>query len=242
MDILFECRVENHTIFLPNRLLDRKIYLKVDNCLRSIGGKWDRKSKVHVFDTDPADAFDNMLASGETTDFVNFKKEFQFFETPPAVLKKMLDMVDIYPGDTILEPSAGRGAIARKLAEITPHVDVVELSEENFGHLNGEYRNKTCGDFLEIEPEPDYNLVMMNPPFTRQQDIDHVNHAFKFLKPGGKLVSVMSEGTFFRTNQKAEKFRDFFLEHFLGSVELEPGDFKESGTMVKTRIIALRKP
>jgi 16S rRNA G1207 methylase RsmC len=34
----------------------------------------------------------------------------------------------------------------------------------------------------------------MNPPFARQADIHHVNHALKFLKPDGLLVSVMSAG------------------------------------------------
>jgi 16S rRNA G1207 methylase RsmC len=81
----------------------------------------------------------------------------------------------------------------------------------------------------------------MNPPFTRQQDIDHVLHAWSLLNEGGILVSIVSESCFFRSNNKAIDFRTFLDEHQLQVLDLDSGDFRVSGTMVKTRIIVLKK-
>ncbi len=79
----------------------------------------------------------------------------------------------------------------------------------------------------------------MNPPFKNQADIKHINHALKFLKPGGKLVSVMSASVGFRENTLTNKFRSL-IEERGGSIESLPdGAFKESGTMVRTVIVVI---
>ena len=62
LKILAECRIENNTLFLPPEQLDRKTYETVNKCLTDIGGKWNRKAKGHVFDYDPTEAFDNLVA------------------------------------------------------------------------------------------------------------------------------------------------------------------------------------
>jgi hypothetical protein len=81
----------------------------------------------------------------------------------------------------------------------------------------------------------------VNPPFERQQDIDHVLHAFKFLKPSGRLVAIMSASVTFRENKKTLEFREFIRQH--GHLEHNPeGSFKESGTMVNTVTVVLYKP
>jgi hypothetical protein len=49
----------------------------------------------------------------------------------------------------------------------------------------------------------------MNPPFEKGQDIEHVRHAYDQLKPGGRVVAIMSEGPFFRSDKKATEFRDW---------------------------------
>ena len=37
-----------------------------------------------------------------------------------------------------------------------------------------------------------YDRILMNPPFEKLQDIDHVRHCFDQLKEGGVLVAVMA--------------------------------------------------
>ena len=74
-----------------------------------------------------------------------------------------------------------------------------------------------------------------------QVDIDHVLHAWKFLKPGGRLVSIMSAGVIFRDNRKTVDFQNFVEQH--GYMERLPeGSFKDSGTMVNTCIVVVDKP
>jgi len=74
-----------------------------------------------------------------------------------------------------------------------------------------------------------------------QADIDHVQHAFKFLKPGGHLVSVMSAGVMFRENKKTVDFRN--LIESCGHIERLPeNSFRDSGTGVNTCIVVMEKP
>jgi 16S rRNA G1207 methylase RsmC len=88
--------------------------------------------------------------------------------------------------------------------------------------------------------KPLYDRILMNPPFSKQQDIDHVLHAWKFLKPGGRLVAIMSGGTDYRTNKKAVAFQNLVAEH--GHIEpLPEGSFEESGTGVNTVLVVLDK-
>lgn len=79
----------------------------------------------------------------------------------------------------------------------------------------------------------------MNPPFSRQADIKHVSHALKFLKPNGRLVSVMASSMTFRSNKLTTEFREL-IDLRNGWIEKLPeGAFKSSGTMVNTVIVVI---
>lgn len=239
LNILRNCKVESNTVFLPSVQLDRKTYQDVNKCLESIGGKWNRKAKGHVFSEDPTELLDNLILTGEVTDI---KKQFQFFPTPPELAQQMIELTEINPEHSILEPSAGQGAIADEIIKTVPgaKITLVELNEQNAQVLkNKDYLVNVC-DFLQFFG-PQFDRVIMNPPFTKQQDIDHILHAFELLKNGGILVSIVSESPFFRENKKSQQFREFL---YLNNAEVIPNDegvFKPSGTMVRTRIIKLVK-
>jgi hypothetical protein len=82
---------------------------------------------------------------------------------------------------------------------------------------------------------------VMNPPFENKQEIDHIRHAFKFLKSGGRLVSVMSPSPTFSSDRKSVAFREW-VEGLGGEiVELPEGSFKESGTGVSSKLVVLDK-
>ena len=81
----------------------------------------------------------------------------------------------------------------------------------------------------------------MNPPFENLQDVDHVRYAFDFLRGGGKLVSIMAESAFFRSDKKSVAFRKWFESLDGYSEKLSANSFKESGTGVNTRIVMIRK-
>lgn len=246
--IFDQCDIKNNTVYLPQIQLDRKTYLAVNKCLEGIGGKWNRKAKGHVFDSDPNDSFTNMLSTGETTDF---KKEFQFFETPSELAQRMVDMAEIEDGDYVKEPSAGKGVIVEAIKEyetnnnLTLGFIINELSEENWKYLIKKYGHGinikiSWGDFLKTTSR-DANKIIMNPPFSKQQDIDHILHAYSLLNLHGILVSIASESPFFRENKKSVAFREFLSNVNAEVIKLPEGTFKQSGTMVNTRLIKIKK-
>ena len=169
------------------------------------------------------------------------KDEFNFFPTPAAVVARLLDLADVRPGMAILEPSAGRGAIAFPCVAAGATVDCYELMEANYIALATDARLRCVrhADFLTATPSPHYDVVAMNPPFARQSDVLHVLHALRFLKPGGQLVSVMSAGVTYRDNKLTRDFRDLVAQRG-GFIEALPdGAFRESGTMVRSVIVSI---
>ncbi len=74
-----------------------------------------------------------------------------------------------------------------------------------------------------------FDLVIMNPPFDGQRDIDPVTHAVRFLKPGGTLLAMRLAPEFRRL---MERMRGRFID-------LPAGSFAEAGTMVNTVIAVL---
>lgn len=159
----------------------------------------------------------------------------------------------------VLEPSAGTGNLARLAAAFElpewrrergctsdVRVDCIEIQRDLAANLlrEGIYNRVIPADFLSITPEAMgrlYDLVLMNPPFDRERDIDHVIHALKFVKPGGALHAIMSAGTEFRETKKATAFREM-VERMGGKFEdLPAGSFASVGTNVNTVIVRITK-
>lgn len=228
---------DNNILFLPPTQLDRKLYVDVNKCLESLGGKWNKKSKGHVFDSNPSDGLDEMINTGEWTDV---KKEFQYFPTPKNIVKRMIELAEIKSGDFLLEPSAGQGSILDEFPKGNRYV-AIELMENNVKVLCDKGYTVSDTDFLQVKDSYYFDKIVMNPPFTKQQDVKHILHAWNFVASGGRLVSIVSESPFFRENSLSVAFRNWLEENDAEVIELESGDFKESGTMVKTRIIVVDK-
>ena len=222
--------------------LDRNLYTRTNKVLEAAGGKWNRSVKAHAFEIDASDRIEQIILTG----YVAVPKDdFEFFTSPPEVVRHVIHLADIRDGMCVLEPSAGQGAIAKAAhsAAADVMIDMYELMPANNDALHAlNLRLSGIGkpvDFLTVEPNPIYDRVVMNPPFGRQADIKHVNHAFKFLRDGGKLVSVMSSSITFRSNKLATDFREF-VESKGGYIEELPvGSFKSSGTMVNTVIVVI---
>ncbi|MFE7233979.1 methyltransferase [Streptomyces sp. NPDC057596] len=221
--------------------LDRKLYLDTAKVLEAAGGKWSRKERAHLFGGDAADAIEPILLTGE---IVSAKQLHGYFPTPDPVVRQVIDLARIEPGMRVLEPSAGRGALALAAVRAGAVVDCVEIQPEHANALAAEReRNITVltTDFLTTSPKPAYDRVVMNPPFAKGADITHVKHAWEALKPGGQLVAVMSAGVTFRQTSSAVAFRSR-LEALGGELHpLPEGAFKESGTGVNTVIAVIPK-
>src|SRR4030067_1326311 len=230
LTILSRVTVEGNAIFLTCGQLDRKQYIAVNEVLENMSGKWDKKTKSHVFSEDPTDKLDAILLTGEIVP----PEEHGVYFTPPKLAEYVIKQSGVKSGDMVMEPSTGQGSLAWHLALITSltNVHCHELLPENVKVLEEKGLIVKQGDFLGENPTGDYDCVVMNPPFRvngkQQADIDHVLHAWEFLKPSGRLTAIMSAGVLFRDNKKTVAFRDMVSEH--GSMERLPeNSFKESG-------------
>jgi len=163
--------------------------------------------------------------------------------TPEPVIDLMIAHAMIEDAHSILEPSAGSGAIADRIKAAYPscNLDVFEVWHSLQEILKGKGHKLLGSNFMEFEAMPLWDRILMNPPFEDLADANHVIGAYHCLRDGGRLVAIMGPGAFFNTQRKAVAFRAWF-EGVGGVVEDLPADsFKESGTSVNAKIIIVDK-
>jgi len=176
---------------------------------------------------------------------IGTKPGVDFFPTPKTIANVLVKRADIQKDDKVLEPSAGKGDIADVIKEKHPDskLDTVELSPTLNEILKLKKHNVTGSDFLEHTGE--YDKIIMNPPFSKGMDVDHVMHAYSLLKPGGKIVAIMSEHPFFASDKKSIAFREWLSDK--GTSEKLPEKsftgkeaFRQTG--VNSRVVEIKKP
>lgn len=251
----------NNAVLTCGRL-EPKVYKATNDVLETLGGKWNKKAKAHVFTDAAHDELEMIIETGEYTSGADLKQVYGEFFTPDALADEVVRFAEIHKDlPNLLEPSAGDGSLLRAVARAghypytiavelqSRHDEVLNKTLSSLG-LNGDVR---IMDFLSAEPvtsetpeingtfEMEFDRIVMNPPFARQADVDHVLHAWKFLAPGGRLVAIMSTSWTFRSNKKSVDFRQW-LDDVGGEIHANPeNSFKVSGTGVKTVTIVVDK-
>jgi hypothetical protein len=241
LEVLRRSTITATTVELPPGQLDRKIYETVDKALRAAGGKWNRSKRVHIFDRDPREALGLTLATGTA---VNHQQVKQAFYTPDALADRLVEGLDIHPGNVILEPSCGDGALIRAIHRRQPEalVDAIDTDDQALATIAADPRVRaSVHDFLALPvPIVGFDFVVMNPPFTKGQDIAHVTHARRFLHQRGVLVAITGTGWRFAENAKAKAFRALLAKLDHDIEEIEAGAFKASGTTIPTLKLTIR--
>lgn len=245
-EVLERSIITDRALTLPNQLA-RPLYEAVNKVLLAAGGKWNRSAKAHLFPKDPRVVLGLALKTGG---IVDEKKKLQQFFTPESIARNLVETVGVSTDDTVLEPSAGDGALARIIREEGGIVQCIEIDKDLVVKLKAQGFPAVVSDFLQVAPETHlqeyklplkYDKVIMNPPFANEQDIQHVEHALKFLSPGGSLGAIMGAGVKFKQTKRAEAFRAR-VEALGGWFEdLEAGAFDESGTGVSTVMLIIEK-
>jgi hypothetical protein len=233
--ILSRSICQGHILKLPQ--LSRPEYERINKILEAAGGKWDRPAGGHVFPNAADEVVDHLINEEE----VVTQQEMGAFFSPPDIVSLIIDRARLTSDMLVLEPSAGSGNIAKEAAKFTHIVDCIEIQSRYAYELeiSGLYRKVTEADFLTVIPNPVYDRVLMNPPFARRQDIDHVCHALKFLKPDGILISIMAAGVSFRRDNKTREFCTILDQR--GNIEdLPDGAFHESGTDIRAVLVEIR--
>lgn len=246
-DVLRRSTITGNLLVLPAQL-ERPLYEAVNKVLLNAGGLWSKRQKGHLFSDDPSVRLGLALNTGaienKVDDATARKKEYQAFYTPPALAKRLVELAQIQPGNVVLEPSAGEGAIVQAVIDTGVRLGgltAVELDEEAMPVLIKVVEGREAvvynEDFLHLPlRRGDFDRILMNPPFSRNQDVAHVARALPLLAPGGVLVAVMSPNT------ARQKFQDLIFAHDYDVEEVPAGTFKEAGTNIATIILTIRNP
>jgi predicted RNA methylase len=250
--VLKASTITGNKLILPANL-DRKLYEKVNNAITMIGGKWNRGAKGHVFAVE-GDEIKRLWGEAiETGEVVDKKKTFQFYQTPATLAKRMMSIIgidtSIQDGSTILEPSAGCGAILDVL-RLSLHdinkvtITAIEIDPEKCDVLRKKGYDPVPADFIagdHVATTKEYDYIIANPPFAKKQDALHILRMWKLLKPGGSMVSVASAGI--KTNSdKSSKAIQILVEESGGFfLPVPEGTFSGEGTNVQTCLVYLWK-
>jgi len=182
---------------------------------------------------------------------------YQQFSTPAAIAYLAAYLLNIQPGETVLEPSCGTGSLAvwaeaagaSVIAnEIDPRRRVLAqtLGFETYG-FDGEF----IDDLLPGHLIPD--VVLANPPFSSsagrvqrnsiEYGFHHVDSALRRLKNGGRFAIILGENGSPRSRH-GHRFWDYLHPEIQlrAFVELPGKEFYPNGTSVETTLIIGTKP
>ncbi|HYD01847.1 MAG TPA: class I SAM-dependent methyltransferase [Phycisphaerales bacterium] len=140
-----------------------------------------------------------------------------FFPTPPDIIAKMIAAAALERDMKALEPSAGKGDILAALEAKGCNAVGFEINWTLAEVCQRKGLRCERADFIDVEPLPILDRVVMNPPFEKLQDAKHVRRAFDWLKPGGRIVALVAAGT--PDHSRASWFRTWLSE--VGAV-IEP--------------------
>lgn len=169
-----------------------------------------------------------------------------FFPTPDDLAERMVKAAQLKPGDKVLEPSAGSGRIAAAIRRAEPKAEltVIEfnnslrklLEDQGFKAVGGDFLNHNRGR------EALYDAIVMNPPFEKRADAHHLRRAMKLVKPGGRVVSIVSGSFPTRTDRPTTDLRAELDKAGAKIEALPPGSFAGAGTNVNTALVVYRRP
>jgi predicted RNA methylase len=240
-EILRHCTLEDNVLKLPQVQFNKKSYAEAKKWIEEAGGSW-QGGKVQGF-TFPfnAERVFSILREGKRC---NLQQDFQFFATPPEVADWLVMLAGgVHEDEKVLEPSAGTGSIIDAIHRSCPDVivDCYELMPENKEILAKKDNIRILGDDFTKCDVAQYDKIIANPPFSKNQDIRHVRRMYECLNPGGVLAAITGPHWEFGSESECKDFRQWLEDNGGKKFEIEEGTFKESGTGTKTIAIVINK-
>lgn len=216
------------------------------------GGKANdyRQEKATDFDRTKAVYFGKQKKNSRTKS----REGIDYFATPEPVGYKMVQWLQSKPGQSLLEPSAGDGAIARWMPDNTYNT-VVEPSRD----LTPKLMRNVAGakvvesTFENFDLHNKFDGIAMNPPFGHggKTAVEHVAKAYQHLKDGGRLIAIIPDGPacqkhfdkWFYGDPEAKRKADRGIADgvLMADIHLPSVTFDRAGTNVNTRMVVIDK-
>lgn len=239
-EILKHCTLEDGVLKLPQVQFNKKSYAEAKKWIEEAGGSWQGgKVQGFTFPFNPERVF-SILKDGKRC---NLQQDYQFFETPADVADWLVMLAGgIHEDDTVLEPSAGRGALIKAIHRACPSVMVecYELMPENREFLHTLSNVILLDEDFTKDSVGSYTKIIANPPFSGNQDIDHIKLMYDRLEQGGTLAAITSQHWKFASEKKCIDFRNWLKEVHGEVFEISAGKFKESGTSISTMAVVIK--
>ena len=216
------------------------------------GGKANdyRQEKATDFDRAKAVYFGKQKKNSRTKS----REGVDYFATPEPIGYKMVQWLQAKPGQSLLEPSAGDGAIARWMPDNTYNT-VVEPSRD----LTPKLMRNVAGakvvesTFENFDLHNKFDGIAMNPPFGHggKTAVEHVAKAYQHLKDGGRLIAILPDGSacqkhfdkWFYGDPEAKRKADRGIADgvLMADIHLPSVTFDRAGTNVNTRMVVIDK-
>lgn len=222
-----------------NGILEHSGIVPVEN--QGVGGK-----EFDAATPSENDPFDNAVLDYYSNQKINKnnREGSDYFPTPEPLGYKMVEWAGLGEGDSVLEPSAGHGAIARyvpktnEMVSIEPSQSLFTKLQLKAGGLGRKFLNNT---FENYALNNKHDVIVMNPPFGKAGAlaIQHVDKAFKHLDEGGRIVAIIPRGS---TDKKFDKwYNEQKNVAMRAEVNLPDILFQQAGTRVACRVVVLDK-
>lgn len=170
-----------------------------------------------------------------------------FYPTPEPLAEKLLGDIDWHMIGSILEPSAGKGDLARycagrmfyrsyhypardehdwRKAIEGADIDCIEIDMALRATLDGTHFRVVHDDFLTYETQKRYDLIVMNPPF--DVGAAHLLKALELMERGGMIRCILNAETI--RNPFTEQRRELIkrLNAYGAQIEYVSGAFAQA--------------
>lgn len=169
-------------------------------------------------------------------------KDLQFYPTPTPVVANIVRSISRLQGASVLEPSCGDGRMMDAVLKAgAGRVIGVEVDAGRVALARARDLSVVQANFLDMADDPNFDVVLMNPPFYGTHYAKHVSHACRFLRPRGQLIAILPVTA--RTDHGLLT-KDWATAHAVrldGFQDLPVGSFAESGTNINTPVLRATK-
>lgn len=183
-----------------------------------------------------------------------FKDNKDFYPTPETIINKMLCDIDFRMIQSILEPSAGSGNIVEAIKKkekfysstynkVNYDIDCIEADQNLQSILKGKNFRVVYNDFLTYDTMKEYDLIIMNPPFS-----NGCKHLLKALemqqRNGGAIVCLLNAETLKNPYTNDRQYLQRKLTEYNAKVEFIQDAFMdaERKTAVEIALVKVQLP